>query len=80
MKYLSNLEDWKRFVKNNSEIALNILYAKGTEMIPDYISSDNSSQEKQIILLIISNEEIEKEGWDYLAVKTLSALLCRNNV
>ena len=37
------------------------------------ISDINSNCAKQIILLMISNEE--KESWHYLAVKTLSALL-----
>ena len=38
-----------------------------------YISKINSNYEKQIILLMIPNEE--KEGWHYLAVKKLSKLL-----
>ena len=37
-----------------------------------YISKINSNCEKQIILLMIPNEE--KEGWHYIAVKKLSAL------
>ena len=40
-----------------------------------YISKYNSTREKQIILLMIPNEE--KESWHYLAVKNLSALLKR---
>ena len=42
-------------------------------MLPAYISNYNLSQEKQMILLMIPNAE--KEGWHYIAVKTLSALL-----
>ena len=42
-------------------------------MYPAYISKINSNSEKQIILLIIANEE--KEGWHYLAVKKLSTIL-----
>ena len=38
---------------------------------PAYISKQNLNHEKQIILLMISNGE----GWHYLAVKILSALL-----
>ena len=36
-----------------------------------YIPKYNSNLEKRIILLMIPNEK----GWDYLAVKKLSALL-----
>ena len=77
IKYPSKLEDWKMFEKNNLEIALNVLYAKDTEILPAYISNHNSIQEKKIILLVVSNEENEKEGWHYLAVKKSSALLWR---
>ena len=42
-------------------------------MCAAYISKNNSNCEKQIILLIIQNEE--KEGWHYLVIKKLSALL-----
>ena len=42
---------------------------------PAYISKINVNCEKQIILLMIPNEE--KEGWHYLTVKKLSALLHR---
>ena len=80
MEYLSKLEDWKRFGKNTSEIALNILYAEATEILPVHIPSHNSTREKQITLLMISNEENEKQGWHYLAVKKLSALLCRKTL
>ena len=52
------------------------MYIKEKEIYPDYISKRNSTREKQIIPLIIPNEE--KEGrWYYLAVKKLSALLHR---
>ena len=52
------------FDKNNSTIALNI---KEKEICLAYISKINFNCEKQIILLMIPNEE--KEGWHYLAVK-----------
>ena len=42
-------------------------------MCPAHISKINSNCEKQITLLMISNEE--KNGWHYLAVKKLSILL-----
>ena len=55
------------------KIALDILHIKGKEICPAYISKINSNCEKQIILLLIPNEE--KEGWHYLTVNKLSALL-----
>ena len=63
IKYPSKLEDWKMFEKNNLETALNVLYAKDTEILPAYISNHNSTREKKRILLVVSNEENEKEGW-----------------
>ena len=45
------------FEKNNPTIALNILYIKEKETCPAYISKINSNCEKQIILLMILNEE-----------------------
>ena len=68
-------DDWKTFEKNNPIIALNILYIKEKKIGPAYISKIHSNCEKQIILIIIPNEE--KEGWHYLAVKKLSTLLRR---
>ena len=73
IKYPSKIDDWKTFEKNNSTIALDILRIKEKEIYPAYISKHNSTREKQIILLMIPNEE--REGWCYLAEKKLSALL-----
>ena len=67
---MSEKDDWRKFEKNNNIISLNVLYAK-KEIYPAYLSRYNSNREKQIILLMISNGE----GWHYLAVKKLSALL-----
>ena len=75
INYPSKIDDWKTFEKNNLIIALNILYIKEKKIGPAYISKINSHREKQIILIMIPNEE--KEGWHYLAVKKLSALLRR---
>ena len=61
------------FEENNPKIALNTLYIKEKEINPTYISKHNSTREKQVIILMIPKEE--KEGWHYLAVKKLSALL-----
>ena len=55
------------FDKNNPTIALNILYTKKKEIFRAYIPKQNSTCEKQIIILMIPNEE--KEGWPYPPVK-----------
>ena len=47
------------------------MYAKKEKIYPAYVSKRNSNREKQVILLMIPN----REGWNYLAVKKLSALL-----
>ena len=73
----SKIDDWKTFEKNNPTIALNILYIKEKEINPVYISKHNSISEKQIILLMIPNEE--NEGWHYLAVKKIFRIITWNN-
>ena len=60
----------KRLRKNNTAMVLNRLYIKNN-IYPSYISEHNSNHRKQIILSMIPN----REGWYYLAVKKLSALL-----
>ena len=50
-----------------------------TEICPDYISKINLNCEKQIILLMILDEE--KEGlWHYLAVKKPAYIIKRDNI
>ena len=68
----STSKDWKKFELNN-EVALNILYVPhNTKKIEiAYKSKHNLTQEKQVILLMISNGE----NWHYLTVKNLSRLL-----
>ena len=44
---------------------------KRKKIYPAYVSKHNSNREKQVNLLMIPNGE----GWHYLAVKGLSALL-----
>ena len=46
MKYPSKIDDWKTFEKNNSTIALNLLYTKEMEICPAYISKYNSVKNK----------------------------------
>ena len=50
---------------------------KEKEIYPAYISKYNSTREKQIIILMIPNEE--KEGWHYLAVKFCFVFLHKIN-
>ena len=68
----STSKDWKKFECNN-EVALNILYVPyNTKKIKiAYKSKSNLTQEKQIILLMIS----DGQKWHYLVVKNLSRLL-----
>ena len=68
----STSKDWKKFECNN-EVALNILYVPyNTKKINiAYKSKNNLTQEKQIILLMIS----DGQKWHYLVVKNLSRLL-----
>ena len=72
INYPSKIDDWKMFEKNNPTIAPNVSYIKEKEICPTYIWKINSNCEKQIILLMIPNQE--KKGWYYLTVKKLSAL------
>ena len=57
INYPSKQSDWKKFEKNNPTVALNILYTKEKEIFPAYISNHNLIREKQIIFLMIPNEE-----------------------
>ena len=88
INFPSEKDDWKKFEKNNLAIALNVLYAKKEKIYPTYVSKHNSNREKQVIILVIPNEEkrdANSEGreakskglrrWHYLAVKMLSELL-----
>ena len=52
-------EDWKRFLKNNRAIALNVMYIKEKEICPVFISNHNLNYEKQKLFLMIPNEEKE---------------------
>ena len=67
----STSKDRKKFESNN-EVALNILYVPyNTKKINIAYKSKNSlTQERQVILLIIS----DGQKWHYLVVKNLSGL------
>ena len=68
----STSKDWKK-IECNNEVALNILYVSyNTKKINiAYKSKNNLTQERQIILLMIS----DGQKWHYLVVKNLSGLL-----
>ena len=51
MNQPSKLDDWKSFEKINPATDLNILFTKGKEILPAYISNHNSIHEKQIIFI-----------------------------
>ena len=72
INFPSTSKDWKKFESNN-EVALNILYVSyNTKKINiAYKSKNNLTQERQIILLMIS----DGQKWHYLVVKNLSELL-----
>ena len=59
INYPSKIDDWKTF-ENNNQTFNQTLYTTEKEICPDYISKINSNYEKQIILLMIPNEQ--KEG------------------
>ena len=68
----STSKDWKKFESNN-ETEINILYVSdNTKKIQvAYKSKHNLTREKQVILLMISNDE----NWHYFVVKSLNGLL-----
>ena len=47
----------KRIQKNNATNVLNILYTNEKEILLPYISKHISTREKQLILLMITNEK-----------------------
>ena len=65
----------EKIEQNNKTIALNILYVPyNTENVrPAYISKYNNERDKQVILLMIT----DNKRWHYLAVKSISELLRR---
>ena len=67
----SEKDDRKKFEKNNVTFALNVFYAKKEKIHLAYVSKHSSNREKQVLLLMISNGK----GWNYVAIKILSALL-----
>ena len=52
----------KKLTKKNVTIVFNVLYTKKEKMYHAYVSKNNPSSEKQVILLMISN----RKKWHYL--------------
>ena len=73
INFPSHADDWKKFELNNKSIALNVLYVpEGEKTIRQaYKSKYNLTGENQVILLMIG----DGEKWNYLTVRSLSALL-----
>ena len=67
-------KDYSAFEKNNSYIALNILYVPhNTKQIQQaYISKHNNERDTHVNLLMITDG---RGNWHYLAVKSISGLL-----
>ena len=71
INFPSEKYDWKKFEKNNPTLVLKVFYAKKGNIYPAYVSKHNSNREKQFIFSMNPNGE----GWHYLKVKKLLALL-----
>ena len=56
------------FEKNYVTTALNVLYAKKEKIYPAHVSKHNSNRKKQVILLMLLNNEV-RGRYNYLAVK-----------
>ena len=57
VKFTSEKDDWTAIQKNNVTIALNVLYGKKEKIYPTFVSKNNLSCKKQVILLVISNKK-----------------------
>ena len=74
--------NFKIFEQNNKSIALNVLSIEPVkkELFTTYRSKFNKEREKQVIILMINENEtveLEEHKYHYVAVKRLSRL-CRN--
>ena len=66
-------QDYQTFEMNNKSIALNVLRANQEKISHLYKSEFNETREKQVILLMITDNE--KHSPHYLFVKSLNASL-----
>ena len=58
IKYLSGKDDLGKFEKNNSSVALDVLYKKEMKICQAYISKYSSTQKKQITVLMILMKKV----------------------
>ena len=67
IEFPAGIKDWKKFVRNNETIALNILFVPHNEKTINlaYKSKYNRKRENQVVLLMITNAE----KWHYIALK-----------
>ena len=74
LEFPAGNKDYSAVEKNNSEIALNIIYIpyKTKEILPSYTSKHNKTRNIQANLLMITDNE---SNWHYLAIKSLPGLL-----
>ena len=74
IKFPSDKEDCKKFEQNNIEITLNIVFVPDNkkEIEPAYTSKYNCKCKKQLVLLMITDDD---NRWHYLEVKSLPTLL-----
>ena len=74
LQFPAGHKDYSAFEKNNSEIALNILYVpyNTKEILASYISKHNKTRNFQAKLLMITDNE---NNWHYLAIKSVPSLL-----
>ena len=68
------IDEYKKFEKNNGDIALNILYASPHEKKISlvYKSKYNRKRRNQVVLLMITDDEQQDniEKWHYIALKS----------
>ena len=73
--FLAGIKDWKKFEKNNKEIALNILYVPHNTKTKNlaYKSKYNRKRKNQVVLVMITNSE-QSDGtdkWYCIALKSV---------
>ena len=68
------IDEYKKFQRNNGDIALNILYAPPNEKKINviYKSKYNRKRKNQVVLLMITDDEQQDtiEKWHYIALKS----------
>ena len=75
MKFPSKRVDIERFERNNPDIAVNVLYIESEEVNQEYISEHNMKRTKQVILMLISDEQGKSTKRHFVAVKSMSRLM-----